>query len=39
MPQIEHDPSPTSQRAALKFNPVFKIKMLGRSGKLTPLFL
>src|SRR5262249_45474647 len=24
MPQIEHDPSPTPQRATLKFDPVFK---------------
>src|SRR5262249_19814931 len=24
MPQIEHDPSPTSQRASLKFDPVSK---------------
>jgi hypothetical protein len=27
------------QRATLKFDPVFKIKMLGGSSKLAPLFL
>src|SRR5262249_31436745 len=31
MPQIEHDPSPTSQRATLKFDPVFERILASRA--------
>src|SRR5262249_19869688 len=34
MPQIEHDPSPTAQRATLKFDPVFRWALAGKA----PLF-
>src|SRR5262245_15962720 len=37
MPQIEHDPSPTPQRANLKFDPVFERTLASRAPPFRPL--